>query len=1130
MTNTSCRNFFKITLAFILTAFVFTFAYGQNIVINEFMSSNSSTMADDDGDFEDWIEIYNPSTSNINLSGYGLSDDMANPFRWTFPAVTIAPGEYLLVWASGKDKRQPGEPLHTNFSISNDGEPLLLSRSDGMLINYIPPTGLVADVSYGRFPDGSPDWFYFQEATPGQSNSTQTFDQILTPPAFSHTGGFYFEGFELTLSAIENGSEIFFTLDGSEPDMHNTEGTTYAYKNIYPQHPGDPFGEFLTGAYKSFSYDQSPIQIYDRSEEADSMTHKASSFFNFPYYFPDDPVYKGMVVRARSYRPGSIPSPVRTEVFFINPLGRERFSLPVINISTNARNFFDYYDGIYNPGIDFDTWRLNNPDVNVTGGRPANYRRRGDEWEYRAHFAFFDEGNSFPNLSQNIGFRIHGGWSRAYPMKSLRIYARGSYGSTDLNYPFFPDQDYNSYRRILLRNSGNEWSFTLFRDALIQRVVRHLNFETLAYRPAILLVNGEYWGIHNMRERYDKHYLERVFGVNPEKIDYLEGNAIVKEGDNLHYLETLQYIQNNDITQNEHYEYILTRIDTENYIDYQIANIYAANSDWPGNNIDYWRKRTNTYIPNSPYGHDGRWRWLAFDMDFGFAYIHGTPSSNHNTLAFATEAGNTDWPNPDWSTFLLRNLLENETFRLQFINRFADLINTAFLPDRINALITEFQERNQPEMPEHIHRWKNPESMNAWNFEINRMRSFINSRPNRQRNHIIDHFGLEETLPVTVNVGDPEQGFIKINSIDIVPETPGISENPYPWTGIYFQGVPITIQAIGMDGYEFSHWEGADQQTETITGDPSDLEMVTAFFKPKEGNGDEEPEYRDLIHYWYFTTSLPNDQPLEVIEPHFSLVAEAKLTYHSALEGYPFQQGNYYWRKASLERRNAPTEINYRTEGNNNLPYNKEIMRGIQVKQPFTGDAGENTLIFHVPSTGYERLLFRFAAKDYYAAENIVADYSVSSEKTEWITNELKSVTLQLSDEYQLFTFDLTNTIAANNNPDLKIRLRFDCIDPTMDEGYMVTFNNFSLEGDPFTTHITEYDYSTSALNVFPNPIAEGDVLFFDDFMDVFLFDMKGRLILFRQNTDRISMQGLNPGTYFVRNQRGQVAKVVLLP
>ena len=1120
------------TIIFLVTFILAeNYGYSQQVRINEFMASNATTITDEDGDYEDWIELYNFGTEDIDLTGWSLSDDYSDPFKWVFPSLSIAPGAYLLVWASGKDKRIPEEPLHTNFSISSDGEPLLLSKSDGILINYIPAKNLTADVSYGRFPDGSPDWYYFQESTPGQSNTTQTFDQILSPPVFSHSGGFYTNDFQLTIVAAENDSEIIYTLDGSEPDIDNISGTNFPYKNIYPQNPDDPFGEFLTGTYLSQNYVDAPINIYDRSAEADSMTHKASAFLNFPYYFPDDHVYKGIVVRAKAYRPGSISSPVRTEVYFVNPLGRERFSLPVLHISTNANHFFDYYEGIYNPGIDFDTWRANNPDANANGGSPANYHRREDEWEFPAHFTFFDDGSNFPSLSQDIGFRIHGGWSRSFPMKSLRIYARGRYGASELSYPFFPDQSFNSYRRIIIRNSGNEWSFSLFRDALIHRIIRHLNFETLAYRPSVLLVNGEYWGIHNIRERYDKHYLERVFGVHPEKIDYLEGNAVVKEGDNLHYLETLQYIQENDITQDEHYEQILTRIDCENYIDYQIANIYAVNTDWPGNNIDYWRKRTNTYIPNSPYGHDGRWRWLAFDMDFGFAFIHGTPSSNHNTLAFATEAGNNDWPNPDWSTFLLRNLLENDTFRLQFINRFADLINTAFLPDRINALITEFQENIAPEMPEHIHRWKNPESMNDWDFEINRMRYFVNTRPERQRNHILDHFGLSDTTWVKLNVADPEQGYVKINTIDILPETPGINDGPYPWSGVYFEGIPVTVFAVANEGYEFSHWEGIDEQDAFFTVDPSLVLNITAHFKIAEGNGNgEEPEYRDLIHYWYFTTSLPNDQPLETIEPHFSLNEEAILRFQSALEGYPFQPGSQFWRKASMERQNAPTELNYRAEGNNFLPYNEEIMRGIQIKQPFSGDAGENTIIFHIPSTGFDQLLFRFAAKDYYAADQIIVSYSTNPGEPEWTSDELINNSLELDKDYQFFTVDLSQAPNTFNNPDLKLRLSFLCNDPTIDEGYRVTFNNFSLEGNPATHTENISVYKNENFNVFPNPLKTGDVLFFEGYMDIRLFDTKGKIILTRKQIQNIRLQNLAPGTYFLRNQNGDVARIIILP
>lgn len=1102
----------------------------QNLVINEFMSSNAKTLADEDGDFEDWIELFNSGSTTIHLHNYGLSDNPESPFRWRFPNISIAPGQFMLVWASGKNRNDISHPLHTNFSISSQGEPLLLTSPQGQTIDQVNATALLPDISYGRKPDGSNEWGFFMQSTPGTSNTTPSFEGILEPPLMSHPSGFYTQSFQLQITHPDPIVQILYTLDGSEPHPANLAGKTYAYKNAYPMNPGDPFGEFLQSSIITFAHSGESMLVADRSAEPDSMTLKASSFHLPPYYFPNDPVYKGTVIRARAVKPGYISSVTYTSVYFIDPLGRNRISLPVIHLSTNASHFFDYYDGIYNPGIDFDTWRQNNPEAPVSGGRPANYRRRGDQWEYPAHLAFFDTYSPDVSLSQDIGFRIHGGWSRAYPMKTLRIYARGEYGHSSLEYPFFPDQHYNAYKRILLRNSGNDWSFTLFRDALIQTAIRHMNFETLAYRPSVLFVNGEYWGIHNIRERYDTHYLNRVFGVNTNEIDLLEGNSLVKEGSNAHYLETLDYIQNNDITQDAHYNYILTRIDPDNFIDYQIANIYAANSDWPGNNIDFWRKQTNTYQPNSPYGHDGRWRWLAFDMDFGFGYLHGTPSSNHNTLAYATQAGNTEWPNPDWSTFLLRNLLLNETFRNDFINRFADHINTTFRPDRINALITQFQQTLLPEMPEHIHRWKQPQGMGTWNYNVDYMRNFVNKRPERQRGHILTYFNLADTVSVNLDVADTSMGYIRINSLDILPQTPGVDQEPYPWSGVYFAGVPVTIRAIEKPGFRFSHWEGTDYTSALITSDPAQLSYLRAHFVEKHPDEEPDPEYRKLIHYWHFGTSIPNDQPLENIEPGYSLADGAMLQFHSALEGYPFTSSSPFWRKASMERRNAPTPINYRAEGNNNLPYNETAMRGIQIKQPFYGDAGGNTLIFHLPLQGFEDPIFRFAARDEFAANHILVDYTTTSQMV-WTQEGLANPVLNLSKEYQLFSLDFTGIANLKNNPSFKIRLRFGCDDPLADDGHRVTFNNFSVEGNETPVGISIENAPVALWKVYPNPARTGELIILDRTTDLTIFDISGRQVLALSQVNHIDTSHLKAGSYIVKcSTSGQRAVIMVLP
>jgi hypothetical protein len=203
----------------------------------------------------------------------------------------------------------------------------------------------------------------------------------------------------------------------------------------------------------------------------------------------------------------------------------------------------------------------------------------------------------------------------------------------------------------------------------------------------------------------------------------------------------------------------------------------------------------------------------------------------------------------------------------------------------------------------------------------------------------------------------------------------------------------------------------------------------------------------ELVYFWIFDTSLPNDTPLEQVASTFSLLDAGLIEYHSALDGYPFDPDHPNWRKASMERRNAPTPLNYRPEANGEVPYADSEMRGLQIRQPFTGDGGENTMIFHTATTGFEDVVFQFAAKDEDAADNLVVDYSVSAGNPVWTNSGLANPTPALTPGYQLFSFDFSLIDAADNNPDFKIRVRFDGSDMSADDGNRVTFNNMSLDG-----------------------------------------------------------------------------------
>ncbi len=141
---------------------------GSDVRINEIMASNGETIVDEDGDYEDWIELYNTGARSVNLRGYYLSDDEEDPLKWKFPEVIIEPGEFLLVWASAKNRTEG--PLHTNFRISRDGEPIILSRPNGKVADSVPPVTIPQDVSLGPIPDGGEEWFYLLTPTPGEGN------------------------------------------------------------------------------------------------------------------------------------------------------------------------------------------------------------------------------------------------------------------------------------------------------------------------------------------------------------------------------------------------------------------------------------------------------------------------------------------------------------------------------------------------------------------------------------------------------------------------------------------------------------------------------------------------------------------------------------------------------------------------------------------------------------------------------------------------------------------------------------------------------------------------------------------------------------------------------------------------
>jgi hypothetical protein len=780
--------------------------------INEIQSSNLHTIKDEDGDSSDWVELYNPDAAAVNLQGWGLSDNASNPMKWTFGNVTIQPGQRLLVWASGKN-RPSGSHIHASWSISAGGEPILLSNAGGTLVDSFPSTAIASDQSMGRQPDGTGTLFFFAQPTPGAANTTTGYPiETLAAPVFSAPGGMRTSAVAVSITSSTVGGTIRFTLDGSDP----TESSA-AY----------------TG----------PITLASRAGQANgiSMIPTNNQPVGAPYYEGWQPplgeVSKINVLRARVFKDGVLPSAITTQSYLIDPQGANRYPFPVISIASTSANFFSAETGIY------------------VVGNSTNYAQDGSAWERPGHIEFYETGGTLA-FHGDIGVRIHGGTTVNRPRKSLRIYSRPPTGKAPFAYQIFPDKSVSAFDTFLLRNSGNDWGQSIFRDAFVSTLAAPTGIDRQCTRPAVVFLDGEYWGIHNIRDRFDEGYYAHHYGLDETQFSQLEICSCngswpsASEGDAslvADFTDILNRAGNNEFASTAGYAALAARIDVENYMDYNIIEIWAGNTDWPGNNQRLWRTVAADTSPGADPRRDGRWRWLLYDTDFGlgldFSYVIGwADGPNHNTLAFATTASGSDWSNNEVGTRLLRKALDNAIFRRQFINRFADLLNTALSAGHAGAALDQMQSLYAPGMTEHINRWRQPTN---WASVLTRIRNYIQQRPAAVRSHIVAKFALAGTSNLTVQVDDTARGTVKVNTISLDGATAGVAANPYPWVGVYFRGVPIPVRAQPQAGFRFDHWsisnlngsvtDARSQDTElTLTGSAA----LTAHFAPIPCPGD----------------------------------------------------------------------------------------------------------------------------------------------------------------------------------------------------------------------------------------------------------------------------------------------------
>ena len=562
----------------------------HKLLITEMMAINGSTLADEDGDYSDWIEIYNPGVSAINLYNWSLTDDPAELNKWQFPSATINAGSYLIVFASDKNRKNANGQFHTNFKLSGSGEYLALVESDMKTISYSYGQAYPAqqeDVSYGLLNGIN---VFLTTPTPGTSNISGS--QVVEP-VFNHERGFYDKPLNVEIYSPEEGVTIYYTTNGTPPSA--TSGIAYTAPIAITTTTPLSAVAVNTKGETSAVVTQTYLFIRDIVKQS-----------NQPQGYPE-------VWSTSKYSKDRLPADYEMDPEVCNdPSYKDLMddalkAIPSLCVVTNKDYIFS---------LD------NNPN---TGGIYIYTGNSGDGsiglgWERPTSVEFFDPSTG-QNFQVNCGILLHGGNSRVpdnSQKHSLRLSFRSEYGVSKLKFNFFDDKrdPTNEFNSLVLR-AGYNYAWTkndskqnkradFIRDPFAKNTQLDMGDPSAHNRFVHLFINGLYWGVYNVSEKITNDFMASYMNGNEEDWDVVKDHNGTVDGtrnewNNMMSLaqkglsssSAYQKIQGNNAngTPNTNYPNYL---DVKNLIDYILYNFYIGNKDWDGNNWLAARNKVET--------------------------------------------------------------------------------------------------------------------------------------------------------------------------------------------------------------------------------------------------------------------------------------------------------------------------------------------------------------------------------------------------------------------------------------------------------------------------------------------------------------------------------------------------------
>ncbi|MCC6542374.1 MAG: CotH kinase family protein [Flavobacteriales bacterium] len=885
------------------------------VVINEGSSRNHRTLADENGQYHDWIELHNTSSQWVDLNGYSLSDDSTDATMWTFPSMGIAPNGYLVVFCSGLD-RQPragqttvaailGYTPVAGWNTHAFGAPFTWNGTSNILIevcavntsgnalnalmnqstttfrsttwSYSDSAATACNAAVGNVSHhrpviklngatiGTPDWQnnvvqypapYGNWARGSKHAMLFTAAELaaaglgagdLTSIAFDvvDPSGAYFDEVDIRIGhvnemdvnaefipwygafefhtnfGLRRGGESVFLFsptqqmlsrlrveeeyqdhsNGRWPDAANndqlfdapTPGATNSTSNPYSAYAETP----VINTPSSISATPLSVTLSNPNVGTSSLRYTldgsepttSSSLFVGPI-----PINASTVLRARAFAPGRLPSKVATASYLINP---DHHSA-ILSISTNDAD-------------------LNGPE--------GIFTRWWRDDEIPAHVDYFHT-NGTLGFSQRSAMQLDGGFggSRTQPQHSFRLELdNGTLGSGTVDLPLIPNRPARtSYSRIYLRNGSNQHLFLPHKDAAqVRMMAGETNSYYSAWTPVTVYINGHYFGLYELREKIDAEYFNTLEGADPDSMDLLtvsswEGPSLTaNEGSTNGFWEDVDAMHDMDPNSAGYWDELDQRFDLTWYVDYIIGQQWMGTTDWPINNIKLFRAATT----------GNRWRFCTTDLETAMA-PNGQTDPSFNALIYSSSQD----PEVPYTNIWQRSLA-NPRFHDHYINRFADVMNSAYLDDRIQEIAEEMFDLTRLDMADQLYRWRGTDTTTlllAYEGFDQAFRNDLSLRTPVVRDDIQQFFSLPRQVDVVLNVFPAGAGSIRISTLH--PDT-------YPWEGVYFDGVPVGITAEAAPGFAFHHWEQNGLIADTLQAAfldtlVADLVHFNAHFEP----------------------------------------------------------------------------------------------------------------------------------------------------------------------------------------------------------------------------------------------------------------------------------------------------------